>query len=122
MNKKKTKLTAYLEEQIAASEERRALLVADDRLDEGNFEKIRANIYDIFKTILAIADKTCGEDDAAMRRFFQQKLEEIPGNWNAAYERAKQHEDVEKMHIESIKLDVTREVKEMFAQIWEGNA
>lgn len=109
----------YLDEQIAACKQRRELLTADGRMDEGNFEKIRANVYEIFKTILSVAEKTCGKDELAKKRFFLEKAEQIPAGWRASYEKARQHGDVEKMHIEDIKLNAVHEIKDMYMQIWE---
>ena len=119
MNEQQQKFELYLEEQIAACEQRRALLIADDRTDEGNFEKVRANVYGIFKTILCAAQQACGKDDFAKKRFFLQKAEQIPASWITSYEKAEQHGDVEKMHLERIKLDTVREIKDMYMQIWE---
>ena len=113
------KFELYLNEQIAACKQHSKLLTADDRMDEGNFEKVRANVYEIFKTILSVAERTCGKDDLAKRRFLLQKAEQIPTSWMSSYEKAKQHGDVVKMHIESIKLDTIREIKDMCMQIWE---
>ena len=119
MNEQQRKFEFYLDEQIAACKQRSKLLAADDRIDEGNFEKIRANIYEIFKTILSVAERICGNDDLARRDFFLQKAEQIPASWAASYEKARQNGDVEKMHIESIKLDTIQEIKDMCMQIWE---
>ena len=44
MGEQQQKFALYLEEQIAACKERGRLLAADARMDEGNFEKIRANV------------------------------------------------------------------------------
>ncbi|MBD5149168.1 MAG: hypothetical protein HDT18_02040 [Oscillibacter sp.] len=119
MNEQQRKFEAYLDEQIAACKQRGKLLAEDDRMDEGNFEKIRANVYEIFKTILSVAERVCGKDDSARRGFFLQKAEQIPASWAASHEKAKQNGDVEKMHIESIKLDTIQEIKRMCMQIWE---
>lgn len=119
MNEQQQKFESYLDEQIAACKQRSKLLTEDDRMDEGNDEKIRANIYEIFKTILSVAERVCGKDDLAKKRFFLQKAEQIPASWMTSYEKAKQNGDVEKMHIESIKLDAIREIKDMCMQIWE---
>ena len=113
------KLELYLEEQIEHCKKRSKQLAADERMEEGNFEKVRANVYEIFKTILSAAEKVCGKDDLARKHFFLQKVEEIPANWMTSYEKAKQHGDVEKMHIENIKLDTIREIKDRCTQIWE---
>lgn len=119
MKEQQRKFECCLDEQIAACKHRSELLAADDRMDEGNFEKVRANVYEIFKTILSVAERICGEDDLAKRRFFIQKAEQIPANWITSYEEAKQHGDIERMHLESIKLDTIREIKGMCMQIWE---
>ena len=119
MNEQQQKLESYLDEQIAACKQRSKLLAEDDRMDEGNFEKIRANAYEIFKTILSVAERVCGKDDLAKRAFFLQKAEQILTSWTVSYEKAKQNGDARKMHIESIKLDTIREIKDMCMQIWE---
>lgn len=119
MNEQQRKFELYIDEQITDCRQRSELLAADERTDEGNFEKVRANVYEIFKTILSAAEKVCGKDDGARKRFFLQKTDEIPANWTTSYEEAKKQGDVEKVYIESIKLDTAREIKEMCMQIWE---
>ncbi len=119
MNEKQTKFELYLDEKIAACRQRCERFAADDRIDEGNFEKIRANVYEIFKTIFSAAEKACGKDVSAMKCFFLQKAEQIPSSWTVSYEKAEQHGDVKKMHIESIKLETVREIRDIFMQIWE---
>ncbi|MCM1118272.1 MAG: hypothetical protein NC543_02790 [bacterium] len=119
MNEQQRKMELCLDEQIAASKQRSMLLAADDRADEANLEKVRINVYGIFKTILSAAERVCGEDDLAKKRFFLQKAEQIPTSWMTSYEKAKKHGDIEKMHIESIKLDTIQEIKDMYMQIWE---
>ena len=95
-------------------------MLADDRGDEAVFEKVRANVYDIFRTILSVAVKTCDGVEEAVRRFFLQRAEQIPSGWAASYEKAKQHDDPVKMQIEQIKLDTVGEIKEYFVRVWEG--
>ena len=120
MNEQQQKFESYLDEQIAACKQRSKLLAEDERMDEGKFEKVRANIYEIFKTILSVAERVCGKDDLAKKSFFLQKAEQIPTSWTASYEKARQNGDTEKMYIESIKLDTIQEIKDMCMQIWEG--
>ena len=119
MNEQQRKIESYLDRQIAACKQRSQLLAEDDRMDEGNFEKVRANVYEIFKTILSVAERVCGGDDSAKRAFFLQKAEQIPTSWTDSYEKARQNGDIEKMHIESLKLDTIQEIKDMCMQIWE---
>lgn len=119
MNEQLQKFESYLDERITSCRQRSKLLAAEGRMDEGNFDKVRANVYEIFKTILSAAERVCGKDDAAKRRFFLHKAEEIPTSWTDSYEKAKQNGDVKKMYIESVKLDTIREIKDMCMQIWE---
>ena len=122
MNEQHRIFESYLEEQIAACNLRGALLTADGRPDEGNFEKIRANIYEIFKTILPVSEKVHEKDDSAKKDFFLQKTGQIPKDWADSYEKARQHGDDKKMHIERIKLDTAREIKDTYLKIWEETA
>lgn len=119
MSEQQRSFELYLDEQIAAGKQRSKLLAADDRTDEGNLEKIRINVYGIFKTILSAAERVYGEDDLAKKHFFLQKAEQIPTNWITSYEKAKQYGDIEKMHVEGIKLETIQEIKNMYMQIWE---
>lgn len=118
MSERQRKFGRWLEEQITACEQRGRRLAEDDRADEANFEKIRANVYDVFKTILSVAGRVCGEDERAGKAFFSQRAEQIPASWKASYQKAKQNGDAAKMHIETIKLDTIREIREMCVQIW----
>lgn len=77
-------------------------------------------MYDIFRTILSVAVKTGKEDPEVVRCFFIQKAEQIPSSWAAAYDKAKAHRNTVKMQIEQIKLDTIGEIKDSFAEIWEG--
>lgn len=118
MKEQQQTFESYLEERIAACKRRSRLLAEDDRTDEGNFEKVRANVYEIFKTVFSVAEKVCGGDDAAKRDFFLQKAEQIPAGWAASYVKAEQNGDTGKMHTETIKLDTVREIRDTYMQIW----
>lgn len=105
------RMNAWLSGEIALCEERRAALAADAREDEAVFEKIRANVYGIFRTILFAAQHACENGENA-QRFCEDKLEQIPEKWTAAYEEAKRHGDISRMVMESIKLDTARKIRE----------
>lgn len=110
-----------LEQRIAACAGERKRLQEEDCNDEADFEKIKENVYDIFRTVFLAAGKRHGDDPAKIYGFFAEKLEQIPLGWHRAYEEAKAHDDVKTMHIESIKLDVARDIKEnIFAGNCEG--
>lgn len=119
MKERLEKVNRYFERQIQQCNQRIQSLQADERRDEANLEKVRANVYDIFCTILSVAVKTCKEDPAAVRQFFLKKTEQIPANWEASYDQAEKHGDTVKMEIERIKLDTVAEIRQVFGQIWE---
>lgn len=120
IEQKVSKLNRYFEEQIAMCNQRNKKLLDDERTDEATFEKVKANVYDIFRTIFSVAVKTSKGEPDAVRRFFVQKIEQIPSSWVTAYDKAKQHNDTVKMCLEQIKLDTIGEIKENFAKTWEG--
>lgn len=60
--KKTAEMDRWLEEKIRRCGRRSQTLRADDRADEAAFEKIRANVYDIFRTVLSVAEKLLARD------------------------------------------------------------
>lgn len=102
----------YFEQKISACNLERKRLWEEERGDEANFEKIKANVYDIFKTVFLVARKQYGDDQLKAREFFLKKLEQIPSGWAASYEEARQHDDAKVMHIESVKLEVVQDIRE----------
>ena len=122
MKRKIENMTAYLDAAMARCAEQEKKLIADERKDEAVFEKIRANVYNIFRSVLDVAVQNCGEDADKIRDFFMKRIELIPASWNASYEAARQHDDTAKMQIEEIKLAVVREIRAEFTKIWEENS
>lgn len=84
MEEKVLQMKAFFEEQLAGCSQRKQALLADEREDEATFEKIKANIYDVFRTALAAGVNTCGQDEAKLSSFFAVRLQQIPSNWVAA--------------------------------------
>ena len=121
MKQKIENMTAYFDAAIARCAGQEKALLADDRKDEAVFEKIRGNVYGIFRTILGVAVQNCGEDETKVRDFFMKQINHIPGGWKSTYEAAKQHNDAAKVQIEEIKLAVVQEIRAEFTKIWEGN-
>ena len=111
-------MNRFFDEQIAACAARSQALLADDRADESNFEKIRANVYDIFRTVLSVAITTGKSDAEAARRFFLQRAEAVPASWRASLEKANRHGDAAKAQIELIKLDTLAKIKDKFSEVW----
>ncbi len=119
MQQKLSKLNSYFEKRVAECRQRSKELLCDERRDEADLEKVRANVYDIFYTVLSAGVKAGKGEEMLVRSFFEQKCEQIPSNWLASYEKVRQHNDELKMRIEQIKLDTIGEIKENFAKIWE---
>lgn len=120
MEQKVKKLNSWFEEKIALCGKRNQELNEDGRDDEAIFEKVKANIYDVFRTVLSVAVKTGKGDPDTVKSFFVQRAEQIPAGWAAALEKAKEHNDTVRMQTEQIKLDTIHEIREEFAKIWEG--
>lgn len=99
-------LQTYLTEAAAACKTRAAALTADDRCDEAIFEKIRANVFEIFLAVLNAARK-----QPEPMAFFRRQLDAIPANWEAALEKARAHGDDAKAHTEAVKLEVVRSIR-----------
>jgi len=118
---KVTELNAWFDRQIELCNTQNKKLAADGYKDEAVFEKIKANVYDIFRTILSVAVKTNSTAPDKAKRFFETKLEQIPSGWVASCENAKQHNDTVNMHIEQLKLDTVVEIKNFYAEIMEKN-
>ncbi len=119
IDQKISKMNSWFEEKIALCGKRNQKLNEDERTDEAIFEKVKANIYNVFRTVLSVAVKTGKEDADAIKTFFVQRAEQIPAGWTAALEKAKEHNDTLRMQTEQVKLDTIYEIREEFARIWE---
>ena len=118
MQEKLIQMNTWFTAKIAACELRRQELQDDNRADEAAFEKIKINVYDIFRTVLSAAVQAGQGDETAVRAFFRQRLEQIPANWRTAYEKAARHDDAKTLQIEHVKLDTLAEIQNAFQEIW----
>lgn len=115
MNQQQKCLSQYLAKQSADCLAKHQALLADDRHDEAVFEQIRANIFEVFHTVLNAAQRACGDDDAAIQTFFLQRLTQIPAAWTNALEEAKAHHDAQQQHLQQVKLSVVEEIQREMA-------
>ena len=120
IEQKVSEMNKWFDEKIAACRQRDRELTADDRQDEAVFEKVKGNIYDNYRTMLGAGVRIGRGDPAAVKQFFIGWTETIPASWKAAYEKAKEHDDLARMQIEQVKLDVVHEIREQFEKVWEG--
>ena len=109
------KLMACLTEGEAACRAKAAEKAADSRGDEANFEKIKANVYGIFRAVLETALKKYGEGGAA-EAFFAVKLRGIPSGWREALSAAADKGDSAAAHTERLKLGTVAEIEKMFKE------
>lgn len=122
MKKKLNQMNHFFAVKKSECKSAAAVLSADGREDEAVFEKIRGNVYEIFETVLSAAVKAKGEDEAAVREFFLQKLSQIPQSWQTALTAARAHDDAAKVKTEEVKLSAAEDISAAFAKIWEENA
>jgi len=104
-------INRYFEERITACQTEAAALRQDNREDEAVFQKIRMNVFDIFRTVYNAGEKASGGDRGKQLLFLCKRLEEIPVSWQASLESAHSHGNSEKAHIEQIKLDAVAEIR-----------
>lgn len=122
MNDKVNEILGYFSKQISICGTKAKELELDHRSDEAVFFKIRMNVYDAFSAVFSAGQKMAGNDEQKLAGFFLSRLEQIPKNWQNALKAAQQHEEAEKAHIETIKLETAAEIEREFRRIWEVNA
>ena len=105
----------YLNNSIEAAQKKEQELIVTERKDEANLQKIRANIYGICLTVIqVIAKEKSGEE---LWKEYINRIDNISKNWVESYEKAKLHQDVEKILIEETKFQVLSEVKEKISTL-----
>ena len=105
----------YLNNTIETANRKEQELIATERKDEANLQKIRANIYGICLTVVKVAAiEKSGEE---LWEDYVKRLDNISKSWVASYEKAKLHQDVEKVLVEETKFQVLNEVKEKIQKL-----
>jgi len=113
---------SLFDQRIEDHAHRVALMKADSRIDEANFEKIKLNIYEVFKTVLSAAQKQYPTDEIRLKKFFSEKLLSIPRSWEQARATALVHADEGRAHTEDLKLEAAADIKQMLADFLEEKA
>lgn len=122
MKQRAESMEAYFSEKITECTEWHSILNADDRADEAAFQKIQANVYGIFQSILPACIRLGGGEDSAVKAVFLDKHRQITANWEQALALAAENQDQKHSAIERIKLDTAGEIRNVFLNIWEGEA
>lgn len=117
----KTEYLNYLDDKLQVSNKIITNLNVDGKNDEANLEKIRYNIYGIFKTLLLATEKKIqGKSKLASEiadEFHKEYLatfDKIPTNWTQNFNKAKEHGNTTEMITEEIKLAVVDELRERY--------
>lgn len=111
----------FFDSRIAECAARRDALILEQRFDEADMEKIRGNVYDIFRTVLSAAERACG-DEASAQDFFRLRAEQIPAAWRDSLAKAQAHGDDVKAAIECVKIEAIEDIKAKSAELWEVEA
>ncbi len=121
MNKEQTDtFIQYLDTRTSAIQDEITRLVADNRRDEGDFEKIRANIFQMAKTIFQASQKAYLEDSESVK-FFDSRLTMIEHTWRTSLDKAKDYQDDQKILQEQVKLEAMDEIRTTYKRIWEAS-
>lgn len=116
---KRTQTIRFFEQQIELYQTQIQTLTADHRMDEANFVKIQLNIFSLFHSVFTAAIRICGDDDVQLRKFFQEKMQQISQNWSDSLKKAQSYDCTEKAHIEQLKLTAADQICEALYAIWE---
>ena len=109
----------YIDETTLKLQQKEKELIASDRKDEANLIKIKINVCGICKTLYNVASKQTSKD--ALIEDYIKRLTKLSEEWKLSYERAKEHDDIEKIVVEEAKLEVMEAVKNKFIKLCENN-
>lgn len=107
----------YLDQRTFSIQEETFRLTADNRRDEANFEKIRANIFQIVKTMLQ-ASARISQEESQRVRFLESKLALFQETWEGYLMKAKEHGDDLKIVQEQTRLEALAEIQDVFRKTW----
>ena len=100
----------------------------DNKDDEANFEKVKANIYDVFKSIFIACKKKVYSNNKVsesekLEQFANEYLasfQRIPSSWRVKLEYAIANHLLEERILEESKLEVAKSLRELFITMKEG--
>lgn len=116
--KKKESFIRYLDGRTSEIKDSIIRLMEDNRRDEADFEKIRANIFQIIRTIVQSSQRITENEDKQVQ-FVDSRLGEFEETWRGALEKAEAHHDERRVLQEQVKLEALKEIKGTFERIWE---
>ena len=105
----------FLEETISEVQKEEQALITAARKDEANFAKIKINICDVCRTIYNVHAKT--KAGAELTSEYVRQLTRLKENWKMSLEKAKEHEDVQKVVIEETKLEMLQQIESKYEEL-----
>ncbi len=115
------RMIAWFDERITKSKSFRKSLLKEARRDEAEFEGISGNVYDIFRTVLLTGERLNPGNRSEQTRFFREKINQIPRNWEKAYRLAEEHGDFRRAQVEHVKLETANLIRAQFLSIQEDS-
>ena len=116
-SEKNQEFISYLDSRTSSVQEDIRRLIADNPKDEADFEKIRANIFQIIKTISQTSTKV-SQEESERTAFLNGKLTLFQETWEGFLTKAREHEDDLKILQEQTKLEALAEIRDAFQRIW----
>lgn len=111
--------TRFLDKRAADIQEKVAQLNEDHRIDEANFEKIRANIFQqVIKTVFLALQRT-SRSEPELRALMDARLNMFEETWNGFLSKAREHNDEKRVLQEQVKLEALKEIRRKFDELWE---
>ena len=109
---------SFLDKRTADIQKTVVQLNEDHRSDEANFEKIRANIFQIIKTVFLSYRKT-PRSEQELRALTDAKLAMFEETWKTFLSKAQEHNDEKRVLQEEVKLEAMKEIRQKFDELWE---
>lgn len=120
-SKKIEEFTNYLDQRTSSIQENALRLMADNRRDEADFEKIRANIFQIVKQVAKAIFKNsaqASQEESQRVSCLESRLILFQETWESFLKKAEEHGDDLKIVKEETKLEALAEIREAFQKIW----
>ena len=105
----------YLDRTIEELQKEEEKLIATNQKDEANFIRIKINICDICKTIYNVSAKN--NNGMALKEEYIKQLTRLPENWKISLEKAKEHNDIQKIIVEETKLEMLQSIQAKFEEL-----
>ena len=100
----------YIDTSIAACAKKERALIAENRKDEANMERIKSNVYGIAKSLYQVTEALAEKHGEEHGTMFVDKFKAVMAPWKMSLEAAKKHNDGEKECVEMIKLSTAEEI------------